>query len=254
MQGKPLALLLFVLYGSAFLAGFNENLMNMALVAIMNDYGIGSVEAQWVVTGYMIVATIAVMIMAFLYRRFELRPLYFAAAGTSFIGSLLGLFAPNFVVLMVARLIQAIGTGIFIPLMMNTIMIVVPKNKLGTYLSIGGCMITFGPALAPVVCGAFVTAFGWHSVFWVPVVATAVLALMAFFAVKNFGHSPAELDIPSVVMACIALTALSYGLTQITSNTVIGVICLLVFLGVGAAFIRRRNPVRMQPTRWSRPQ
>ena len=38
MQGKPLVLLLSVLYGSAFIAGFNENLVNMALVSIMAEY------------------------------------------------------------------------------------------------------------------------------------------------------------------------------------------------------------------------
>ena len=47
MQGKPLVLLLSVLYGSAFIAGFNENLVNMALVSIMAEYGVDSVPAQW---------------------------------------------------------------------------------------------------------------------------------------------------------------------------------------------------------------
>lgn len=80
MQGKPLVMLLVVLYASAFLAGFNENLVNMALVSVMGEYGVDSVAAQWLVTGYMIVATIMVMCMAFFYRRFKLRPLYFSAA------------------------------------------------------------------------------------------------------------------------------------------------------------------------------
>ena len=75
MQGKSLVMLLVVLYASAFLAGFNENLVNMALMSIMGEYGVGSVAAQWLVTGYMIVATIVVMCMAFMYRRFKLRPL-----------------------------------------------------------------------------------------------------------------------------------------------------------------------------------
>ena len=60
MQGKPLVMLLAVLYGSAFLAGFNENLVNMALLSIMGEYGVDSITAQWLVTGYMIVATIVV--------------------------------------------------------------------------------------------------------------------------------------------------------------------------------------------------
>ena len=61
MQGKSLVMLLVVLYASAFLAGFNENLVNMALMSIMGEYGVDSVAAQWLVTGYMIVATIVVM-------------------------------------------------------------------------------------------------------------------------------------------------------------------------------------------------
>lgn len=65
MQGKPLVMLLAVLYGSAFLAGFNENLVNMALLSIMGEYGVDSITAQWLVTGYMIVATIVVTCMAF---------------------------------------------------------------------------------------------------------------------------------------------------------------------------------------------
>ena len=47
---------------------------------------------QWLVTGYMIVATIVVMCMAFMYRRFKLRPLYFAAAAFTLVGSVMGLF------------------------------------------------------------------------------------------------------------------------------------------------------------------
>ena len=107
MQGKPLVLLLSVLYGSAFIAGFNENLVNMALVSIMAEYGVDSVTAQWLVTGYMIVATVVVTCMAFLYRRFHVRTLFFGAAGLSIVGSAMGLVAPSFELLLVARLVQA---------------------------------------------------------------------------------------------------------------------------------------------------
>ena len=140
MQGKSLVMLLVVLYASAFLAGFNENLVNMALMSIMGEYGVDSVAAQWLVTGYMIVATIVVMCMAFMYRRLKLRPLYFAAAAFTLVGSLMGLFASSFELLMAARLVQAAGSGIFIPLMMNTVLVVAPKRKLGTFLAIGGCV------------------------------------------------------------------------------------------------------------------
>ena len=240
MQGKSLVALLVVLYASAFLAGFNENLVNMALMSIMGEYGVDSVAAQWLVTGYMIVATIVVMCMAFMYRRFKLRPLYFAAAAFTLIGSVMGLFATSFEPLMAARLVQAAGSGIFIPLMMNTALVVAPKRKLGTFLAIGGCVITFGPALAPTVCGALVTSFGWHSVFAVPLAAMAVLALVALFAVKNMGFSPAHLDIPSTVLSAVFLCALSLGLVELTIDVPLAVGSLAVAVATAVLFVLRQ--------------
>lgn len=240
MQGKSLVLLLSVLYGSAFLAGFNENLVNMALLSIMSDYGVDSVTVQWLVTGYMIVATVVVTSMAFLYRRFHLRTLFFSAAVLSIVGSVMGLFAGSFEVLLAARLVQAVGTGIFIPLMMNTILVVTPKNKLGSFMSIGGCMITFGPAFAPVVCGALVTMFGWHSIFVVPIAAMLVLTVMGALFVKNLETSEAHLDVPSVVLSALVLTALSYGLTQLTLNGVAAAVSLVLTVVLGALFVVRQ--------------
>lgn len=240
MQGKPLVLLLSVLYGSAFIAGFNENLVNMAFVSIMAEYGVDSVTAQWLVTGYMIVATVVVTCMAFLYRRFHVRTLFFGAAGLSIVGSAMGLVAPSFELLLVARLVQAVGTGIFIPLMMNTILVVTPKNKLGTYLSVGGCMITFGPAFAPVVCGALVTAFGWHSIFVVPIVAMAVLTVLGFFYMKNLETHEAHLDVLSVLLSAVALTVLSFGLTQLTTDGVLAAAALVLAAAMVAVFVVRQ--------------
>ncbi|MDO5043202.1 MAG: MFS transporter [Slackia sp.] len=240
MQGKPLVMLLCVLYGGAFLAGFNENLVNMALMSIMAEYAVDSITAQWLVTGYMIVATVVVTCMAFFYRRFKLRTLFFSAAALSFAGSIMGLFAPSFAFLLIARLVQAVGTGIFIPLMMNTILAVTPKNKLGTYMSIGSCMITFGPAFAPVVCGGIVTAFGWHNVFVVPAAAMAILAALGFFFVKNLEVGRAHLDLPSVALSSVALFALSFGLAELAHNTIAALASLAVAAIVTAVFIIRQ--------------
>lgn len=232
--------LLGVLYGSAFLAGFNENLVNMALMAIMGEFSVGSVTAQWLVTGYMIVATVVVMCMAFFYRRFALRVLFFAGAAFTLVGSVLGLFAGNFALLMVARLVQAVGSGLFIPLMMNTILAVTPKNKLGGAMATGGCMITFGPAFAPVVCGAMVTVFGWHSVFLVPLVAMAVLAVLGAVFVQNLPTSQARLDLPSVGLSAVFLFTLSFGLAQLTINAVMGAVFLAVAVASAAVFAVRQ--------------
>lgn len=233
--------LLAVLYAAAFLAGFNENLVNMGLMSIMGEYGVDSVTAQWLVTGYMIASTVVVMCMAFFYRRFELRALFFTGAVLCLAGSAMGLFAMNFAFLLVARLVQAVGAGMFIPMMMNTILIVTPKNKLGTFMSIGGCMISFGPAFAPVVCGCLVTAFGWHSVFAVPLIGMVVIALLGMVFLRNLGTSEVHLDLPSATLSAVFLFTLSFGLAQVMAEPVVGVVSLVVAALSAVVFVVRQT-------------
>ena len=241
MGKNSTALFLFVLYAGAFLAGFSENLMNMALMSIMGDFCVDSITAQWLVTGYMIVATIFVICTAFFFRRIKLRILFFAAVAAVIAGSLVGLLSTSFAMLLVGRLIQAVGLGPLIPIMMNSLMIVVDKRKLGTYMAIGGCMISFGPAFAPAVCGVLVTALGWHSVFLVPLIGMVVVALIGIFAVPSFDTLPVKLDIVSVVLCALFLLALCFGLSQLTANVVFGIVCLVIAVVLGIAFVIRQG-------------
>ena len=240
-KGASYVPLLGVLYAAAFLAGFNENLVNMGLMSIMGEYGVDSVTAQWLVTGYMIASTVVVMCMAFFYRRFELRKLFFAGAVLCVAGSAMGLFSMNFAFLLVARLIQAVGAGMFIPMMMNTILVVTPRNKLGTFMSIGGCMISFGPAFAPVVCGCLVTAFGWHSVFVVPLVGMVVISLLGMVFLCNLGTSEIHLDVPSACLSAVFLFTLSFGLAQVMAQPVVGIASLAVAIASAVVFVVRQT-------------
>lgn len=242
MRDSSLGPLLAVFYGCGFLAGFNENLVNMALVAIMGDFFIDAVAAQWLVTGYMIAVTVVVTCMAYLYRRLSMRTLFFAAAALSIAGSAGGFLAPNFPLLLVARLVQAVGTGVFIPLMMNVIVDRVPHERLGTYLAIGSAMITIGPATAPIVTGFMVSDWGWRSVFCVPLAAAVVLTAIGVFVVRG-GREPERIrfDLPSALLTAAGVTLLCVGLSEVTLRPAVGAVAL-----VGAAlalgwFARRQE-------------
>lgn len=228
MRNTSLGPLLAVFYGCGFLAGFNENLVNMALVAIMGDFSIDAVAAQWLVTGYMIAVTVVVTCMAYLYRRLSMRTLFFAAAALSIAGSAGGFLAPNFLLLLVARLVQAVGTGVFIPLMMNVIVDRVPHGRLGTYLAIGSAMITIGPATAPIVTGFMVSDLGWRSVFLVPLAAAVALTVAGIFVVRG-GREPerARFDLPSALLTAAGVTLLCVGLSEVTLRLAVGAAALI---------------------------
>lgn len=248
MRSNRSSSVLPILYIAAFVAGFNENIMNVALVDIMAELEVSAATAQWLVTGYMMVTTVVVAISAFLYRRLGLRKLFFAGVVFLAVGSLAAVFAPSFPVLLICRLVQAIGTGIFIPAMMSTVLMVASRKKLGFYLALGGMMITFGPAFGPVVSGLMVTAFGWHTIFLPVLVVIVILGVLGFVVIRDIaGTERLRLDIPSVVLLIFGLVGFVYGLSQITLTPAAALVSVAVGLLILAIFVRRQfvvdNPV-----------
>lgn len=233
--------LLIVLFGMGFIAAFNENTVNVALVYIQADLDVSSVVSQWLVTGYMIVSAIVSAICAFVMHRFRLRSIVFVAGFIFVGGSVAAMFAPNFPVLLIFRLLQAIGTGLYVPVMMTTILKVVPRERMGTFLAVGNMCITLGPALGPALTGIMISFFGWRTIFVPGAIIMTLLLIAAVFFVYNV-HETAEdkLDIPSVILASVGLTFFMYGLTQICTNLILSIITLLVGTLVLGLFARRQ--------------
>ena len=234
------AAILVVMYIAAFIAAFNENIINVALHDIMAAFSVSATTAQWLVSGYMIVTSIFTAIMAFLSGRFSTRKLLFFACGCMVAGEVLCLFAPSFSVLLPSRILQAAGSGILFPLMMNVVLSCAPREKLGLYLSLGGACITLGPAFGPVISGLMCTLFGWRAVL---VVATPlggiVVAAAGVKLVQNGGErSSTTLDILSVVLLAAGITAFVYSVGEFSTNLIAGIVTLfaaMVLLGLFAA-------------------
>ena len=230
--------MLAVLIGMGFIAAFNENTVNVALVYVQAEFDVSSVASQWLVTGYMIVSAIVSAICAFVLHRFPLRHIVFVAGIVFVLSSVLAMLSPNYELLLIFRLMQAIGTGLYVPVMMTTILRVVPRERMGTLLAVGNMCLTLGPALGPVVTGVMISFFGWRTVFLPGAIIMALLLIAAAFFVFNV-HETAEdkLDVPSVILASAGLTFFMYGLTQICSAFLVSLATLaigVVLLGLSA--------------------
>lgn len=220
---------LVVMYVAAFVAAFNENIINVALHDIMAAFSVGATTAQWLVSGYMIVTSIFTAIMPFLSGRFSTRKLLFFACGCMVAGEILCLVAPSFAVLLPSRILQAAGSGILFPLMMNVVLSCATREKLGLYLSLGGACITLGPAFGPVISGLMCTLFGWRAVFIVPLVGGIVVAAVGTKLVRNVGERlDTTLDILSVVLLAAGITAFVCSVGEFSTNVMAGVMALVV--------------------------
>lgn len=201
------AAFLVVMYTAAFVAAFNENIINVALHDIMAVFSVSATTAQWLVSGYMIVTSIFTAIMAFLSGRFSTRKLLFFACGCMVAGEVLCLVAPSFTVLLPSRILQAAGSGILFPLMMNVVLSCAPREKLGLYLSLGG----------------------------------VVVAAAAAKLVRNVGErSNTTLDILSVVLLAAGITAFVYSVGEFSTNVMAGIVALFAAVVVLGLFAVRQ--------------
>jgi len=193
--------ILIVLLLGGFLAMLNETALNIAFPHIMGEFHISAGTVQWLTTIYILVCGIVFLISAFLIERFPTRKLFTASMGFLILGTVVVSLSSNFPVLLTGRLIQAIGTGILVPLIFNTILILIPVEKRGATMGLVTLVIVFAPIFAPVLMGFTMGFMDWHWFFVMVLiffVLIAVAGLSFLINVTELTHP--KLDILSVIL------------------------------------------------------
>lgn len=243
MSTKKPAAILFVAAFAAFLATFNETFLNVGFAPIMESLSVDVSTVQWLATAYMLGAAVMVPVSAFAYRSFPTRPLFCTTAALLVIGSVIGGLAPNFAILLVGRIVQALGTGMLIPIGMNITLEIAPREKLGTYMGIMGAMTTLGPSSSVILAGLILAVADWHMLLWVFAVLSLLCLLSGAVILGDIAHlTHPRLDALSVALIGVALIGILYGVSTILSGSVI-VALVAMALGIVAlmVFVRRQG-------------
>lgn len=242
---RPAAVLL-VIAVSAFLATFNETFLNVALTPIMQDFAISSALVQWVSTAYMLVAAVTVPVTSFLYRSVPTKRLSILALCLLLVGTILGACAFNFPMLIIARIIQALGTGMIVPIGMNLTLLVAPQGKLGTYMGVVSAVTLLGPAFAPIAGGTLLSVANWHVLFVVFAVLVALTLVLTIAFIGNFASlSHPQLDALSVGLVSVGLIGIMYAVSSAFSGSaVIAGICAIVGIICMGIFIARQRTLK----------
>lgn len=231
--------ILAVLVFSAFIGVFNETILNVALNTLMDEMNVTAATIQWIITAYMIVVSVMVPVTAFLIQSFETKKLYLGAMSFLLIGTICAAFSGSFAMLLISRMMQAVGAGMMIPIMMNTILIVTPPEKHGSVMGIGSCAIQLGPALGPTISGYILQYFSWHSLFIILIPCIVICMICGYIYIVNVSKlTKPKLDIFSIVLSTLGVGGIIYGLStfsdaaNIMATTIvfiIGIISLAVF-------------------------
>lgn len=230
---------------AAFMMILNETVLTVALPGIMSDLQISAATGQWLTTGFLLTLSVVIPTTGFLLQRFNHRSLFLVAVVSFILGTAAAALAASFAMLLAARIVQALGTAIVLPLLMTTTLTLVPPQRRGTIMGLNSIVIGVGPAIGPTVAGAVVHAWGWHYIFVMMLpIAVLVLALGAVFLKVPTSARKIRVDAASVLLSALAFGLLVYGISSIehaAQNPATTIACFVAGAASLVVFIRRQR-------------
>lgn len=213
-------LLVTLLLVSAFVVVLNETIISVAITDIMTDLGITAATGQWLTTAFMLTMAVVIPVTGFLLQRFATRGVFLAAMSLFATGTLLAALAPGFAILLMGRVVQASGTAMMMPLLMTTLMTVVPPASRGRVMGNVSIVMAVAPAIGPAASGLILSALAWRWIFWIVLpIALLALALGAARVPNVTTPKQVPLDVLSVVLSAFAFGGLIYGLSAVAQQT-----------------------------------
>ncbi|MEN0185571.1 DHA2 family efflux MFS transporter permease subunit [Staphylococcus aureus] len=232
-RGKILAALLF----GMFIAILNQTLLNVALPKINTEFNISASTGQWLMTGFMLVNGILIPITAYLFNKYSYRKLFLVALVLFTIGSLICAISMNFPIMMVGRVLQAIGAGVLMPLGSIVIITIYPPEKRGAAMGTMGIAMILAPAIGPTLSGYIVQNYHWNVMFYGMFIIGIIAILVGFVWFKLYQYTTnLKADIPGIIFSTIGFGALLYGFSE-AGNKGWGSVEIETMFAIGIIFI-----------------
>jgi len=204
------------LVGATFVVILNETIMINAIPRLMSDFAVTANAAQWLSTAFMLTMAVVIPITGWFLQRVTTRFAFGVAIGVFCAGTVIAAAAWSFPVLLVARVVQASGTAVMMPLLMTTLMAVVPAHDRGRVMGNVTLAMSVAPALGPAVSGVILQSLSWRWIFLAVLPIAAGIGIMGLRRMINVGEPVAgSVDWSSVVIAAIGFGSLVYGLSEV---------------------------------------
>jgi DHA2 family lincomycin resistance protein-like MFS transporter len=201
---------------STFVMILNETIMSVALPALIEDLHISASTAQWLTSGFLLTMAVVIPMSGSLLQRYTARAVFLGAMSAFCIGTLIAALAPGFVVLLAGRIVQACGTAVMMPLLMTTVMKLIPAERRGETMGTISIVIAVAPAVGPTLSGVILGSLSWRWTFWavLPIALAALVAGLMWLWVDDEREEPTPIDAMSVPLSAVAFAGLVLGLSR----------------------------------------
>jgi MFS transporter, DHA2 family, lincomycin resistance protein len=209
-------LVINLLLVATFVVILNETLMAVAIPRLMHDLNVSADAVQWLTTAFLLTMSVVIPVTGFLLQRLNTRPVFVWAMSLFSLGTLVATLAPNLQILVLARIIQASGTAIMLPLLMTTAMTLAPPQTRGKTMGFITTVISVAPAIGPTISGVILNYLSWRWMFLLVLPISLGALLLGWLRMVNvtIPHS-ARLDAVSVVLSGFAFGGIVYGLSNV---------------------------------------
>lgn len=241
MMRAVYVLFAIVVVGTA-LGGMTQTALNTMAPVVLADLSTNISWGQWLTTVYMLSMGVAVPLASFLVKRFSTRNLLLASFLLYLAGSACDCLAVNFPMLLVGRVLDAVATGVLMPLLQTIAMTRFPEHRHGTAMGIAGIALGFAPNVGPTVGGALAQMAGWRALFFILVAASVVLLVLTCALVKREqpANAQAKLEWPSLALSATGFGGLLLGFTDaanyplahplVWAPAIVGAVLVVLFL------------------------
>lgn len=224
----------------SFCGLITETATNIAFPAVMKTFSVSTGTVQWLTTGNLLVVAMITPLSALLQRRFKLRHLFLFATLCFIIGTVMAAVSPNFAILLLARLVQGVGTGVGVPIAFCIILEQIPFGKVGTYMGYGALVSAAAPALGPTYGGIVNQTLGWRFIFMILIPVLLFTLILGLCTIEeNRQPEKVPVDMPGIILIMLTFLCLVYGFANIGSFGaqplgeivvfVVGIAALLLF-------------------------
>lgn len=243
-----IAILTFI----TFVGNFTQLQLSAALPTIVSDFGISVTTGQWLTSIFQLVMGVMVPLTAYLTRRFSTRQIVIASMAVFTLGSVFAWLGSSFVLVLIGRLLEAVGTGVMWPVLQITVFSIYPLSRRGMAMGTVGMAMSVAPAIGPTLGGVQTDLNGWRSIFLTLTVIGVISLFLAIFGLRNFGtrDASAKADFFSVGLSIFGFGGLMFGFTNIESypftHPMVWLAMLIGLVGIVWFVLRQIHGARSQ--------
>ena len=229
---------LSILTAITFLGNFTQLQLASALPTIVHEFGISLTTGQWLTSVFQLVMGVMVPLTGFLTKRFSTREIVITSMTIFTLGSLLSWQSQTFALVLLGRILEAVGTGTMWPVLQITVFSIYPLSKRGMAMGTVGLAMSVAPAIGPTLGGWQTDANGWRSIFLTLSICGAMALILSICGLRNFGErdTSVKADFFSVALSIFGFGGLMFGFTNI-ENYPITSLMTWPFMVVGLAGI-----------------